>query len=412
MSLFADPGKYFHGIYKRSVLSKKHQLFVAFYPSEVRALGFVKYIEEENWDESDLPKYMREDGFSSEPSELRIPWDNVLSLEEVNYQDYRAIRIVCNLRSLVSTRKAIILVPAVECQKAMEQYQVSIRQYMETMRQEEERKQREQEKIEEQEKRNALILVQRELERVLRRRFFQECFEYHTRNAESPFYELLREEYQMQLAALYVDKTGALNFLQIDGLHQKESNSKISYDKIHYYDRGGSIHYVSGIRGKATVSGGSYRGGDFSKAEALWGGWSYGLKGMLRGALLTYEPAEVTMPTSQFSLETQTQKIDDRNVLLNYYSEAYRQYIDIELPEGAYNFLQTYLPRKKRDIVMELEKQEAVRSAEPVRSSGLPDAAGEDAFETRVKKLKMMYDNGMLTQEEYNEEKRALLSSI
>ena len=32
-------------------------------------------------------------------------------------------------------------------------------------------------------------------------------------------------------------------------------------------------------------------------------------------------------------------KIDDRNVILNFYSEIKKQYIDIELPQDIYNFI-------------------------------------------------------------------------
>lgn len=60
---------------------------------------------------------------------------------------------------------------------------------------------------------------------------------------------------------------------------------------------------------------------------------------------------------TSFYLDSDIKKIDDRNIILNFYSEAKKQYIDIELPKDIYNFLQTYFPEKKYSIVNELEKK-------------------------------------------------------
>ena len=66
--------------------------------------------------------------------------------------------------------------------------------------------------------------------------------------------------------------------------------------------------------------------------------------GMTFGAALTYKPSVQEPVHTSFSIDSDIQKIDDRSVLLNFYSDAKKQYIDIELPQDLYNFFQTYLP--------------------------------------------------------------------
>lgn len=98
-------------------------------------------------------------------------------------------------------------------------------------------------------------------------------------------------------------------------------------------------------------------GGSFSKLTAVGGGLLFGLMGMALGTALTYKPMEKESVDTSFYLDSDIKKIDDRNIILNFYSEAKKQYIDIELPKDIYNFLQTYFPEKKYSIVNELEKK-------------------------------------------------------
>ncbi len=151
--------------------------------------------------------------------------------------------------------------------------------------------------------------------------------------------------------------------------------------------------------------------------------------GMVAGALLTHKPAKIDLPTTSFDISSEVKKIDDRNIILNYYSDVHKQFIDIELPAEIYNFLQTYLPEKKYDIVMELEKKSAVYQAtEQIESGSLintsilskdnneretnADSDGMTIFKQKLEKLKMLYDAGILTEAEFVEEKRKLLELI
>lgn len=130
-----------------------------------------------------------------------------------------------------------------------------------------------------------------------------------------------------------------------------------------------------------------------------------GPMGMAAGALFTHKPISMEMPTHTYNITSETHKIDDRSVILNYYSDIY-------------NFLQTYLPEKKHGIVLEIEKKKAVmeqesRAALPENKVILLQESDDTAqFERKIKKLKFMYDNGLLTEEEFAAEKSKLLSQI
>ena len=125
------------------------------------------------------------------------------------------------------------------------------------------------------------------------------------------------------------------------------------------------------------------------------------------------------MPTNTLNISSEVHKIDDRSVILNYYSDVKREFIDVELPMDIYNFLQTHLPEKKYGVVVEIEKKNAIEmqekkidSIEEKTKEQIEQNNDMDVFENRIKKLKMMYDNGILTEEEYANEKKRILSEI
>ncbi len=251
--------------------------------------------------------------------------------------------------------------------------------------------------------------------------FYTSCYDFHI-SEDTPSYELLRERYK--LATIYIGKDRSLNFLKIDGYGQEESNGTIPFDKIHYYEKAGNTHYVTDIHGSYSSYGGSVTGGNFSKLATVGGGLLFGMMGMAAGALLTYKPAEVKSPDVKFQIDSDIKKIDERSVMLNFYSDTKKQYIDIELPADIYNFLQTYLPEKKHNIVLELEKKAAVQQASrQIESGEMLRVASEraqkevvdnqmGAFKLKVEKLKMMRDADLLTEEEFKEEKAKLLEML
>ena len=142
---------------------------------------------------------------------------------------------------------------------------------------------------------------------------------------------------------------------------------------------------------------------------------------MTAGALLTYKPAEYKGAQTSFHIDSDVKKINERSVILNYYSDIKRQYIDIEMPADIYNFLQTHLPNKKYGIVLELEKKAAIQQELSAKETEKLEMNSDDekaqldsmeVFKTKIAKLKMMRDADLLTEEEFKAEKAKLLTML
>lgn len=217
--------------------------------------------------------------------------------------------------------------------------------------------------------------------------------------------------------------------MKIDGYGQEESIGVIAYENIHYYEKAGNVSYATDIHGDYSSFGGSMTGGSFSKLATVGGGLLFGFMGMALGAALTYKPAEQKPINTSFSIDSDIKKIDDRSVILNFYSDEKKQYIDIELPQDIYNFLQTYLPEKKYGIVDELEKKTIVHQSTDMIENGsilkvdvksdTPSIEMKETqadqmadFKQKVEKLKMMKEAGLLSEEKFKEEQNKLLNMI
>ena len=254
--------------------------------------------------------------------------------------------------------------------------------------------------------------------------FYEKCYQFHIQD-DTPIYPLFNEK--NKVALIYVGKDKSLNFLKIDGYGKEEHNGVIPYEKIHYYEKAGDVYYVSDIKGSYSSYGGSMTGGSISKLATIGGGLLFGIMGMAAGAVMSYEPAHQEPIDTKFNLESEEHRIDERSIILNFYSDERKQYIDIELPQDIYNFLQTHLPQKKYGIVSELEKKTALHQAESQIKTGEIFNIGvkqENArieektvnpmeeFKAKVEKLKIMKEAGMLSDEEFNAKRDELLNSI
>lgn len=254
------------------------------------------------------------------------------------------------------------------------------------------------------EKRKALETEQRFREEC--QSFYTSCYKFHILKDNNPYFELYNQE--LVFAGVYVDRNRNLNFLEINGVTKEEYNACIPYEKIHYYEKAGSVHYATEINGTYASFGGTITGGTISKKTTLLGGLLFGPMGMAAGAVLSQKPLRVSFPSNSFDISSEIQRIDDRSVILNYFSDVRKQYIDIVLPADSFNFLQTHLAEKKYSIVLEIEKNNAVTTNENSKINN----SDTEAFEKKVKKIKFMYDNGLLSDEEYIVEKQKLLSQI
>ena len=250
--------------------------------------------------------------------------------------------------------------------------------------------------------------------------FFKKCYEFHI-SENTPKFDLFQDT--NKAVVVYVGEDKSLNFLKIDGYTKDEEVGVIPYENIHYYEKAGDVHYVSETSGTYSSFGGSLTGASFSKRAALLHGILFGAIGMATAALMSYKPAEQKPSETHFDISSETKRIDERNVLLNFYSDSRKQYVDIELPQEIYNFLQTHLPRKKLAIVDELEKHAAIQETikaqpaleAPQEQPKLPQPDAKLSLETlkeKVEKLKFMHEAGLLSDEEFNEEKAKLLTMI
>lgn len=251
--------------------------------------------------------------------------------------------------------------------------------------------------------------------------FYTNCLKFHNVN-NKPRFDLYIKEEENKAIIVYINKDKSLNFLKVDGDAKEDEVGIISYDKIHYYEKAGNVHYVSEINGSYSSFGGSLTGATFSKKAALFSGIMFGPMGMATATLMSYKPAQQKPAETHFDLTSETKRIDERNVMLNFFSDERKQYIDVELPQEIYNFLQTYLPEKKYEIVSEVEKHTAInkvvdnekmfRSSEIKVALPASEKLSIDDFKEKVEKLTIMKEAGLLSDDEFQDEKTRLLSMI
>lgn len=265
---------------------------------------------------------------------------------------------------------------------------------------------------------NALIQIENEkLQREEQARqhlaeiqnFYDKIYRFHI-SENTPVYTIRQNGTNCLVVFIGEDKS--FNFLLIEGETETEIHSVISYEEIHYYEKAGDVHFATKINASYTSGcsyGGSFVGSRIYTSAATVGGLLFGQMGMAIGAMASYKPAEYTPPKStpsQFNISSEITKIDERNVILNYYSVQHKQYVDIELPQEIYNFLQTFIPDKKYAIVIEKEKQTAVTPTLQ-QSSGTANTTIE-----RLQKLKQLYEMQLITEEEYSKRKKEILAEL
>lgn len=226
---------------------------------------------------------------------------------------------------------------------------------------------------------------------------------------------------------LHIDRDKNMIIKSIDKNQMETVSSTIQYKDIHYYEKAGTIHYVSNIDisdiGQSFA--GSFVPGKVRLTPAVVGGLLFGPMGLAVGAMAGYKPAHFENTQQNFyrrNVSSNIHKIDDRSVLLNYFSDKHKQYMDVELPQEIYNFLQTHLAEKKYDIVLSVEKQKyggaVLQQEEKLLLSESTSPAIEkkklsiEEFEMAVKKLKLMLDNELISEEEFKEKKKELFENI
>lgn len=393
---------FYYGEYKNGVFGKKTTIRLRIYPSLIEGDGFSFY----------------DNKLSNNTYSFEISCNDITKIYIGEIGKESILFIEYNPEFMVDDKKHILALPGIENAKKW------LNIIEETRSAFIEKKQKQQQIKTEREEEQRRLAEQKEQEAL---QFYQKCYSFHIKES-TPIYQLFSDK--NKVALIYIDEKKSLNFLKIDGYAHEENNGVITYENIHYYAKAGNVSYVTDIHGNYSSFGGSMTGGKFSKLATVGGGLLFGFMGMALGAALTYKPAEQRPVSTSFSIDSDIEKIDDRSVILNFYSEMKKQYIDIELPQDIYNFLQTYLPEKKYGIVDELEKKTVVhQSTDIIENGGLlkadirPDVLSiehkesqemnemED-FKLKVEKLKMMKDAGLLSDEEFAKEQEKLLNMI
>lgn len=255
-----------------------------------------------------------------------------------------------------------------------------------------------------------------QLEKSTQHDFYINAYNFHIKD-NTPKYVL--EQSENSIALIYLSPNKDMNFLTINGNIQKEVNGVLPYDSIHYYEKAGTIHYVSDInvdyQGKNSF-GGSFKSGTSSVGATMLGGILFGPMGMAVGAMASYKPTEYKPPEytpERLKINSTMQRIDERSVILNYYSPEYKQFKDIELPADIYNFLQTHLPQKKYDLVIELEKFNAKQIELSYNDTfNSSENKNINSIKERLKNLKELYDEKLISEEEFVNRKKEILSEI
>lgn len=386
-----------YGEYKNGIFGKKSSVRLGIYPSNIEGIGFIVYEGELN----------------NDTTSFKISYDRIREVYIGKIGKGQMLLIEYIPDSVVSNGKSLLALPGI---KDMDRWVTMIIDTKQVYDNEMERKKQIQRDREVEQNKIALENEQKAL------KFYQDCYSFHIKES-TPIYQLFSDK--NKVALIYISDDKFLNFLKIDGYAQEESNGVISYNNIHYYEKAGNISYVTDIHGKYASYGGSMTGGKYSKLATVGGGLLFGIMGMAMGAALTYKPAKQEEINTTFTIDSDIKKIDDRSVILNFYSDMKRQYIDIELPHDIYNFLQTYFPEKKYSIVDELEKKTAVhQSTNAIENGSLLKSAlieenvsigkslSTDEFKAKVEKLKIMKDAGLLSDEKFNEEQEKLLQLL
>ena len=393
---------FYYGEYKNGIFGKKYNMRLGIYPSQIEGTGFEFFDNE----------------LSKDVYDFEISFNDIIKIHIGEVCKQVTLFIEYNSHSIVNNKKSVVaLLGMDDIQKWYKLIEETQKRFIE------EKTKKQQLELQRKEEQHKLAIEAEE--KALK--FYQDCYSFHVKGS-TPTYQLFSDK--NKVALIYIDENKSLNFLKIDGYAQEENNGVITYENIHYYEKAGNVSYATDIHGSYSSFGGSMTGGKFSKLATVGGGLLFGFMGMALGAALTYKPAEQKPINTSFSIDSDIKKIDDRSVMLNFYSEIKKQYIDIELPQDIYNFLQTYLPEKKYGIVDELEKKTVVHQSTDIIQNGSllkvavkPDAPSIEAneamhansmddFKQKVEKLKIMKEAGILSDEKFEEEQNKLLGML
>lgn len=391
--------KYFSGEFKSGIFAKTERIYIDIEKDRIHGRAYVKDVE---WDFTDFTSF-------------DILLENVISVKMITFEKNSTIEIKTIKDHLGKRTDYYLYLIALGDIKGAYDYLLEVIENYTNYTKEQERL-----AIEEQEKKYRDRVLQME-EKQKSEDYYKEIYSKYIGNDDIPHYVF--ESDDLKLTALYIDENKNINIISVDGNERDYTHGIILEKNIHYYEKAGSIHYTTMLNVDNKNFGGSFKPAQWKVTPAILGGLLFGTLGMTVGMMKGYQPSEMKPSQSTFKISSDIEKIDDRSVILNYYSEAKREYVDIELPQDVYNYLQTYLPEKKYDIVLEIEKKQVSERhslIEKVENENLLDnkervgkqTVSIEEFKEKIEKLNLMKDAGLLSEDEFMAEKNKLLSLI
>ena len=198
------------------------------------------------------------DTVSDRTSNYEIPYEDLISAELTNYRNEPCLKLCFNRASAFTAKVKVdlFILGAESFEEIRDKILFFKKQHLTKKAQLEELR-----RTQMAEREKAKQLYESEAED-----FYNKCYNFHVKE-NTPVFTLYEEKNQTVL--IYIDDGNGLNFLKINGYEKSEDVGLIPYDKIHYYEKAGDIHYVAETNGNYSSFGGSLTGATFSKKAAL-----------------------------------------------------------------------------------------------------------------------------------------------
>ena len=191
-----------------------------------------------------------------------------------------------------------------------------------------------------------------EREKLEAKYFYENKYNEYLENGERP--NCVFEKDYLQLAAVYLGGDQSINFVAIDGNQRECVHGFISKEDLHYFEKAGVLNNVAPEDDEEEqLFGGSFKPSKWDIGRAILDGMLFGPMGMSEGK----ERVNV-VEGATFGMDSEVVVIDDDSIILNYYSQKHKHYINVELPQEVYVFFQKFLPEYKYDVVLAREKAE------------------------------------------------------
>ncbi len=209
--------------------------------------------------------------------------------------------------------------------------------------------------------------------------FFDSQYTSHLNDNNIPIFIFDENKSQKQIALMYIDENKNINFLGINGTDFQSVHGFISYKSINYIDKPASL--TLNADSEDNVDGGNFVTIGSDVLNEMLKGILFEAMHMKEGMMEGYKA-----PAS-YELENKNIPSDVEYAVLNFYSDIIEQYVTINITEEMYEFLVKHLGSIPFDLNSQIEKT---------------------IHQAIAKKLKQLYEKGILTESQLEEELQSL----